>query len=73
MYPILATLQKMSDANSSFGETVGNELWRQCWSGDADAVRKALRGGTDVNEVGNLFVFRMLSDLRFIRRLGRMR
>ena len=50
-------LQKMSDANSSFGETVGNELWRQCWRGDAAAVRKALRGGTDVNEVGNLFVF----------------
>ena len=56
MYPILAMLQKMSDANSSFGETVGNELWRQCWRGDAAAVRKALRGGTDVNEVGNLFL-----------------
>jgi len=33
-------------------ETVGNELWRQCWRGDVDAVRKALQGGTDVNEVG---------------------
>ena len=73
MYPIPAMLQKMSDVNSFFGETVGNELWRQCWRGDAAAVRKALRGGTDVNEVGNLFLFRMLSDLRFIRRLGRMR
>ena len=57
MYPILAMLQKMSDANSSFGETVGNELWRQCWKGDVDAVRKALQGGTDVNEVGNLLCF----------------
>jgi len=43
----------MSDPNSSPVETVGNELWRQCWKGDVDAVRKALRGGTDVNEVGN--------------------
>ena len=45
----------MSDANSSFCETAGNELWRQCWRGDVEAVRKALRvgSGTDVNEVGN--------------------
>jgi len=42
----------MSNENSSLGETVGNELWRQCWKGDVDAVRKALQGGTDVNEVG---------------------
>ena len=43
----------MSDADSSFCETAGNEFWRQCWRGDVDAVRKALRDGTDVNEVGN--------------------
>ena len=56
MYPNLAMLENLSDANSSLCETVGYELWRQCWRGDADAVRKALRGGTDVNEVGNLRV-----------------
>ena len=50
MQTILAMLQeKMSN-----DETVGNELWRQCWRGDVDAVRKALQGGTDVNEVKNL-------------------
>ena len=43
----------MSDANSSFCETAGNELWRQCWKGDVEAVRKALGVGTDVNEVQN--------------------
>ena len=49
----------MSDANSSPVETVGNELWRQCWKVDVDAARKAPRGGTDVNKVGNL-VFRLM-------------
>jgi len=43
----------MSIDKASSGETVGKELWRQCWRGDVDAVRKALlQGGTDVNEVG---------------------
>ena len=58
IHPIPVTLQKkMSDPNSSPVETVGNELWRQCWKVDVDAARKALRGGTDVNEVGNLLCF----------------
>ena len=44
--------KKMSIDKASSGETVGKELWRQCWRGDVDAVRKALlQGGTDVNEV----------------------
>ena len=51
----------MSDVQSAFGELVGNELWRQCWKGDVDAVRKALQGGTDVNEV-RISCVRMVVD-----------
>ena len=52
----------MPDDNSFLGETVCNELWRQCWRGDVDAVRKALQGGTDVNEVGNLVCVTIVLD-----------
>ena len=62
MHYIYILLQKkMSNENSSLGETVGNELWRQCWKGDVDAVRKALQGGTDVNEV-RISCVRMVVD-----------
>ena len=53
--------KKMPNDKDSSGETVGNELWRQCWRGDVDAVKKALQGGTDVNEV-KIFYVRMVVD-----------
>ena len=51
-FPLPHCRKEMPREKVPCDEKVESELWRLCWSGDVDAVKKTLHGGANVNEVG---------------------